>query len=625
MLYIDQIDDTTVRFSDEPDGAGNVRMVAIPVESRKEVDGRIWMRQQSNIENVIANYNVEDIVFDGGVYASAESLVVAMNAQIGALLNQFDYYVDSVNGDDANDGLSQNTALKSISALPVINDGDRIGLAKDSVFYETLLIDNAPNIVISSYGIGDNPVIDGSSEITTPTLSSGDVWQTTNTYVGTAGRIVIFEDGIAMMPVANETECEALAGSYVAVAGDSMAGGEYTVKFHPSDSGNPTSNGKLYITNLRECIKSTEVSINTKFKDIEARYGFGESTMMQLGKNGLIENCKARWGNKHNVRIAANSVCRNTITYGSEIQGEYGRTATYFVSYTSVANEGDYFSFIDCVAINNLEKTGKEKGIRITGFLAHAGTNDFTTENITRCYTKDIGTPVAMSGGTTNIEDCFFEGMVDMFLRTTTDVANISNTYFICAKTVDSAISTGICNFENSVIVAALYSQTIGKLVFDNCVLFNLFPSDADYTAKTFIHEVNMSEISTYNTVLMNYVYGICTVSGNYEGDYNVFHTVTGGIEIRNKLDGVQKTTLADWQSATGQDSNSVYVTDSQAATFFTISPETGDTIVNPNCEVTWADGTVHTNQFADGTLITDKVTNKQFSSRRSNYIDHTE
>ena len=87
MLYIDQIDDYSVRFSDEPDGAGNVKIVAIPVESRMEVDERIWMRQSSNIEHLLNNAELEDIVFNGETYLDAESLVVAMNAQLGALLS----------------------------------------------------------------------------------------------------------------------------------------------------------------------------------------------------------------------------------------------------------------------------------------------------------------------------------------------------------------------------------------------------------------------------------------------------------------------------------------------------------------------------------------------------------
>ena len=87
MLYIDQIDDYSVRFSDEPDGEGNIRIVSMPVESRKEVDDRVWMRHPSNIEHLLNNASVEDIVFNGQTYSSAESLVIAMNSQIGALLN----------------------------------------------------------------------------------------------------------------------------------------------------------------------------------------------------------------------------------------------------------------------------------------------------------------------------------------------------------------------------------------------------------------------------------------------------------------------------------------------------------------------------------------------------------
>lgn len=99
MLYIDQIDDFSVRFSDEPDGAGNVKIVAIPVESRMEVDERIWMRQSSNIEHLLNNAELEDIVFNGETYLDAESLVVAMNAQLGALLSYlWSFFSESSDG-----------------------------------------------------------------------------------------------------------------------------------------------------------------------------------------------------------------------------------------------------------------------------------------------------------------------------------------------------------------------------------------------------------------------------------------------------------------------------------------------------------------------------------------------
>lgn len=110
MLYIDKIDDYTVRISDEPDGEGNVKMVAIPIESRKEIDDRVWIRNSDNIETIINNYEFGNIVFNGETYSFAEDLVVAMNVQLGALLNLFANNTTVTANDDRNvtaDGTTQ--------------------------------------------------------------------------------------------------------------------------------------------------------------------------------------------------------------------------------------------------------------------------------------------------------------------------------------------------------------------------------------------------------------------------------------------------------------------------------------------------------------------------------------
>lgn len=73
------------------------------------------------------------------------------------------YFVSSINGNDANDGLSESTAFKSLLKINEleINAGDEILLQKGSVFEnEFLHLKNCGNIdgekiVISSFGDGD--------------------------------------------------------------------------------------------------------------------------------------------------------------------------------------------------------------------------------------------------------------------------------------------------------------------------------------------------------------------------------------------------------------------------------------------------------------------------------------
>ena len=74
------------------------------------------------------------------------------------------YYVDSINGNDTNDGLSENSAFASLFAVNrlALKPGDHILLACGSVFEKQFLQirDSGTKqmpIVIGSYGCGEDP------------------------------------------------------------------------------------------------------------------------------------------------------------------------------------------------------------------------------------------------------------------------------------------------------------------------------------------------------------------------------------------------------------------------------------------------------------------------------------
>ena len=76
------------------------------------------------------------------------------------------YYVDSINGSDTNDGLSENSAFASLFAVNrlALKPGDHILLACGSVFEKQFLQirDSGTKqmpIVIGSYGCGEDPLI----------------------------------------------------------------------------------------------------------------------------------------------------------------------------------------------------------------------------------------------------------------------------------------------------------------------------------------------------------------------------------------------------------------------------------------------------------------------------------
>jgi hypothetical protein len=79
------------------------------------------------------------------------------------------YYIDARNGDDANDGISDGTAWRSLARVGQVRlcAGDRVLLKRGETFEGPLLIENAMGtedspIVVDAYGDGHEPVIDAS-------------------------------------------------------------------------------------------------------------------------------------------------------------------------------------------------------------------------------------------------------------------------------------------------------------------------------------------------------------------------------------------------------------------------------------------------------------------------------
>lgn len=99
-----------------------------------------------------------------------------------------DYYVDSVNGLDSNDGLTSATPKASftqVNALTGDQSGNTVSLAKGSTWRAALSMTDAYGssgnpFVIRSYGTGANPVISGADIVTGAVLSSGAIYKLTS-------------------------------------------------------------------------------------------------------------------------------------------------------------------------------------------------------------------------------------------------------------------------------------------------------------------------------------------------------------------------------------------------------------------------------------------------------------
>lgn len=545
-----------------------------------------------------------------------------------SMLQTKTYYISN-NGLDANNGLTHLTPFKTIAkALTLISDDTTLKFECGSVFYESLVYNNS-DLTFESYGVGNKPVIDGSSVITTPTLVSGNVYTTTNIY-NTATtqsiRPMILENGVPMQPVGTQAECEALANSYVALVGDGVANGTYSIMFHTSDSVSPLTNGKVYRTNTRDAINPLNDSTsNCTARNLEIRYSVYPTNLPIIGGNGhKIESCVSRYGTKHNIYASGNSIVKDCVAYGSEIQGEYGRTATLFVAYKNIADGTETFVFDSCTAIMDLKKQGKVMGSGQSAFLSHCGTGKFKTGKLENCYVRGCSSSFGF-GTTTNVEvnNCYFEKMSGRCIQNTSDKTSIRNSFLqVNFSTNSTTTENGIVSYKNNTFINHRYATcATATMTLDNCLFYggnNLFRSEAlmatSLTSGALKLTMNNTIIFGYN----NFTHGV--IGTDYIGNYNIFFRAYG--EIRAYYNGVQYQTLSSWQTATGQDAQSVWLTSEQSKTFFLTDPNTGIITINPYAEVTASNGTVYIGKFPDGTLLTDKFTNKNYSHLRSKYVD---
>ena len=84
------------------------------------------------------------------------------------------YYV-SAEGDDNNDGKTQNTAIKSLDAIEKLSlkEGDAVLFKRGDIFRFARTIETVDGVIYGSYGEGMKPKIYGSPE----NYAQNDTWQ----------------------------------------------------------------------------------------------------------------------------------------------------------------------------------------------------------------------------------------------------------------------------------------------------------------------------------------------------------------------------------------------------------------------------------------------------------------
>lgn len=478
----------------------------------------------------------------------------AMGLPISPLIAQIDYFVNPSVGNDANDG-SLYTPVETFAGLPAQAEGQVIGIHTSSEFREGLPVTKS-GMKLVKYGDGaSNPKINGADVVTSWIKTGGftNLYEASVTVepggIDNCVFIRPIEDDASMDIAASQAAADAAAGSYF-VTGSYP---NYAVYVHASDSGNPASNGSVYEVPKRLYGIHADPGINNIVVDgidTEKAAHFDGSTILR-GTGNVYKNAKARHGSKHNWFVGSGTVTKVDAEYA-----QYSETLAMGVAFLSEPS-GENITIQDC-------SFRLENETLSSGFLCHKGagaTTKFGTLRIDNVDGMLLGTLL-------NFNECakaIIEG---------SDAINCLN--YVAHDTVPTTIAAGtMVNNLNSTASVSFQMKTGANLTVGGGFLIAIKGSNiaAFYASEPGVTLTLDGVVSNAN-FKANYTRMVqgdninLTINDTDFGGCDLMIKSTGSVissdnnfvpdPIANEIDGIAYSTLAAYQTATGQDANTV-------------------------------------------------------------------
>lgn len=479
----------------------------------------------------------------------------------------YDWYVDSVRGNDANTGASSAQAFATISALSgKITPGVKIGLARGSTWKERLNLNQA-GAEARAYGTGNAPIFDCSESI-----AAGDWAKTegqTNVYECVKSPALqvantwlnIWEDDVFMRRVDSLANCDATPGSYYPTS-DTTA--PVTIYVHASGSGNPATNGKIY----EYAHRFDGVQLNAEnciLDGVRVKKFLSNGGGIPVFSTGCsLLNCAADEAPKQSYECIDGTYLENCSAHNSYygVNNNLTQNAISFYTGPGVGERG--FTCVNCSVTMDTYNTNQQ------GFGGHAnnglsvGVITLTNCSVTRCGAFFVGADydeLNIVGGSAvvcgEVCRCNIAGAVyNISGITQTGGTATSWDYF---STITQACTVNISNVISSVYQAQnalLRVQAAATLTVTGwTVTFNTggrtFQRPIETTVGTATININNCDfnIGAGETSALWY---IVTAGNVLNSDFNTFSTNRRWI-----IGGVTYNTLAEYQAGTGQDANS--------------------------------------------------------------------
>lgn len=540
--------------------------------------------------------------------------------------NQLKYYADSTSrGASGNDGLSPSEPKDTIANMLALSPGatDGLGLASGGSWSES--IDPASGIRrIMSYGEGTPPILDGAVTIDPGDFAAsahvdagGVVYDVTldrdpaGVYVS-GDTYMMWEDGAWLVRKTSVAAVAATPGTFYLAQPNALSTPSLAY-VHPFGSTDPTSDGKLYERTYRSALIELADTNKAIVEGLHIRRGMGAYGPVSAGRDTILRRVLSAYGGKHNI-IFKSGIMEDCVAFDAEVDRSVltdGGMIPFTIYQTTPAHLD--FTLRRCFSIFPAGRRNLTQGFYNHG---SSGTPAYHRRAryeqcasvrggglVVLCEQFDIDdhTLIDSLPGQLQVPNAADGAIRRALIQTTTAgtttgsinlpsagaTAGKSIEIADCAVHVEDVVSgsaltlsvASICNVHHNV----LCSEGVGSVAAISAV-------DG---ASSFTRNIVMLNRSGTNRIVV--------MNNDMVRDYNVYIAAGGGsIYWQDTVSGTAFT-LAEWQSETGQDLNSVSLNGDQADELFLnglAGVIVGDFRLNPRCRI----------RFGDGSLVIDNV-----------------
>lgn len=533
----------------------------------------------------------------------------------------FDFFVDSVGGLDANDGLTELTPKQTIAAaMTLLSPGKNLGLARGSKWREQFSFAHA-SITVGVYGTGNVPIMEcrdvAPASWTQPDIVLyPDVWSISWTRAQAAST------GSAWV---NLWENDEFVRAATSLADLQTNGGAFyenrtatTTTISVKSLTDPNSNGIVYeISRRAHGFRGHSVSLgfaapaNQQLQGPIEVVGAIEHYNGVSGGPGQTRQVLIKDGNVH--RSVTEGNLSEDMLVSRTIPGRSGSGITAFRANATGFNH----TIRRCLAL----QPGGVDRINQGGFYCHGSAPNERLDSFTidQCIVRAasiVGDTLAMSVHNTYVSDPVLPGIGMSPTNVTMDILRV--------QIQELTVLSGIVGIRCLTVNPTITIDNTCVSVSGTGVTLRGLPTTTPVISRSAIIGIGgaitgIAGAGNDAALVINNSIVIATngrpmnlLASPYVGDYNVFQ----GIGDSNPVFGFNALTyggLTNWQAATGQDANSVSLRGSDqtagnanafwlgVSTNANAGPADGDWRINPLARAYNAAGGTLTGTFADG------------------------